>query len=208
MLKGTSCHGLSVVKGMQVHGVSSMHVVRTYLVANASELMLHLRLFAWYFVSGVSRAKIEEVTLNALRTRQSLVKGERLVRHEVRAVLPTERDCPLGKRQANWVVGCSPPLRIIRCAPLGFLVRSSYPGGYATLSSSAMPEATSGRGPGKPGAPSPHRKIDVKREPPVGGVSVFTLIRTDTTLDHSQKAEKVCGYRASYFWAARARDGM
>jgi len=39
-------------------------------------------------VSGVSRAKIEEVTLNALRTRQSLVKGERLVRHEVRAVLP------------------------------------------------------------------------------------------------------------------------
>ena len=54
-----------------------------------------------------------------------------------------------------------------------------------------MPEATSGTGPGKPGALSPHRKIDVKREPPVGGVSVFTLIRTDTTLDHSQKAEKV-----------------
>ena len=43
---------------------------------------------AWFrFVSGVSRAKIEEVTLNALRTRQSLVKGERLVRTEVRAVL-------------------------------------------------------------------------------------------------------------------------
>ena len=38
-------------------------------------------------VSGVSRAKIEEVTLDALRTRQSLVKGERLVRHEMRAVL-------------------------------------------------------------------------------------------------------------------------
>ena len=38
-------------------------------------------------VSGVSRAKIEEVTLNALRTRQSLVKGERLVRHEVNAVM-------------------------------------------------------------------------------------------------------------------------
>ena len=35
----------------------------------------------------MSRAKIEEVTLNALRTRQSLVKGERLVRHEMRAVL-------------------------------------------------------------------------------------------------------------------------
>ena len=39
------------------------------------------------YVSGVSRAKIVEVTLDALRTRQSLVKGERLVRHEMRAVL-------------------------------------------------------------------------------------------------------------------------
>ena len=39
-------------------------------------------------VSGVNRAKIVEVTLDALRTRQSLVKGERLVRHEMRAVLP------------------------------------------------------------------------------------------------------------------------
>ena len=148
--------------------------------------------FALYFVSGVSRAKIEEVTLNALRTRQSLVKGERLVRHEVRAVLHTERDLPFGKGHANWLAGCSPAPRVIGYVPLRFLVRSSYPGGYATLSSSAMPEATSGRGPGKPGALSPHRKIDVKREPPVGGVSVFTLIRTDTTLDHSQKAEKVC----------------
>ena len=35
----------------------------------------------------MSRTKIEEVTLDALRTRQSLVKGERLVRHEMRAVL-------------------------------------------------------------------------------------------------------------------------
>ena len=39
---------------------------------------------------------------------------------------------------------------------------------------------------------SPHRKIDVTSKPPVGGISVVTLIRTDTTLDHSQKAEKVC----------------
>ena len=36
------------------------------------------------------------------------------------------------------------------------------------------------------------RKIDVTSKPPVGGISVVTLIRTDTTLDHSQKAEKVC----------------
>ena len=35
----------------------------------------------------MSRTKIGEFTLDALRTRQSLVKGERLVRHEMRAVL-------------------------------------------------------------------------------------------------------------------------
>ena len=38
----------------------------------------------------------------------------------------------------------------------------------------------------------PHRKINVTSKPPVGDISVVTLIRTDTTLDHSQKAEKVC----------------
>ena len=38
-------------------------------------------------VSGMNRSKIDKVTLNALRTRQPLVKGERLVRHEMRAVL-------------------------------------------------------------------------------------------------------------------------
>ena len=35
-------------------------------------------------------------------------------------------------------------------------------------------------------------KIDVTIKSPVGDISVVTLIRTDTTLDHSQKAEKVC----------------
>ena len=39
---------------------------------------------------------------------------------------------------------------------------------------------------------SPHRKINVTSKSPVGDISVVTLIRTDTTLDHSQKAEKVC----------------
>ena len=37
----------------------------------------------------------------------------------------------------------------------------------------------------------PTAKIDVTSKPPVGDISVVTLIRTDTTLDHSQKAEKV-----------------
>ena len=40
---------------------------------------------------------------------------------------------------------------------------------------------------------SPHWKIVVTSKPPVGDISVVTLIRADTTLDHSQKAEKVCG---------------
>lgn len=34
-------------------------------------------------------------------------------------------------------------------------------------------------------------KINVTSKFPVGNISVVTLIRTDTTLDHSQKAEKV-----------------
>ena len=34
-------------------------------------------------------------------------------------------------------------------------------------------------------------KIDVTSKSPVEDMSVVTLIRTDTTLDHSQKAEKV-----------------
>ena len=37
----------------------------------------------------------------------------------------------------------------------------------------------------------PQRKIGVTSKSPVGDISVVTLIRTDTTLDHSQKAEKV-----------------
>ena len=38
----------------------------------------------------------------------------------------------------------------------------------------------------------PQGKIHVTSKSPVGDISVVTLIRTDTTLDHSQKAEKVC----------------
>ena len=38
------------------------------------------------------------------------------------------------------------------------------------------------------------RKIDVTSKSPVGDISVVTLIRTDTTIDHSQKAEKVCSF--------------
>ena len=41
----------------------------------------------------------------------------------------------------------------------------------------------------------PQRKINVTSKSPVGDISVVTLIRTDTTLDHSQKAEKVWCHR-------------
>ena len=46
----------------------------------------------------------------------------------------------------------------------------------------------------------PTAKIDVTSKPPVGDISVVILIRTDTTLDHSQKAEKV--YLAKVFATA------
>ena len=39
---------------------------------------------------------------------------------------------------------------------------------------------------------TPPIKNHVTSKSPVGDISVVTLIRTDTTLDHSQKAEKVC----------------
>ena len=44
---------------------------------------------------------------------------------------------------------------------------------------------------GKPRDHNPTQNIVVTSKSPVGDVSVVTLIRTDTTLDHSQKAEKV-----------------
>ena len=45
--------------------------------------------------------------------------------------------------------------------------------------------------------PNSPRKIDVTSKFPVGNIPVVTLIRTDTTLDHSQRAAQepleVCG---------------
>ena len=53
--------------------------------------------------------------------------------------------------------------------------------------------------------PSP-RKINVTSKSPVGDISVVTLIRTDTTLDHSQKAEKVCMQSVGLGFQAYSRD--
>ena len=42
---------------------------------------------------------------------------------------------------------------------------------------------------------NPHpEKIEVTVKTPIGVILVVTLIRTETTLDHSQKAEKVCPF--------------
>jgi len=48
----------------------------------------------------------------------------------------------------------------------------------------------------------PQTKINVTSKFPVGDISVVTLIRTDTTLDHSQKAEKVWSVSA---WEVRVK---
>jgi hypothetical protein len=55
----------------------------------------------------------------------------------------------------------------------------------------------------------PQTKINVTSKSPVGDISVVTLIRTDTTLDHSQKAEKVwCHWHSIYSWLSdRKQNG-
>ena len=52
------------------------------------------------------------------------------------------------------------------------------------------------RSPGQAQCASSPNKNQVTSKSPVGDISVVTLIRTDTTLDHSQKAEKVCPFNA------------
>ena len=55
-------------------------------------------------------------------------------------------------------------------------------------------------------ADSSPRKIVVTCKSPVGDISAVTLIRTDTTLDHSQKAEKVCLLKTRSGVCARGRS--
>ena len=84
-------------------GYATMQVFIRYHAVKQSSVVGFgfVPMVSWFSkVSGVSRTKIDEVTLNALRTRQSLVKGERLVRHEMRAVLKVK----LAKRGASVVI--------------------------------------------------------------------------------------------------------
>ena len=66
-----------------------------------------------------------------------------------------------------------------------------YPKGYAAPSDVPC-QCNMRRSPSKLKRTLPQSKIYVTSKSPVGDISVVTLIRTDTTLDHSQKAEKVC----------------
>ena len=62
------------------------------------------------------------------------------------------------------------------------------------------------RSPGQAQCASSPNKNHVTSKSPVGDISVVTLIRTDTTLDHSQKAEKVCLGRGETAIEAMAMD--
>ena len=62
--------------------------------------------------------------------------------------------------------------------------------GYAAPSSAPC-QCNTWRSPSKLKSTLPQAKINVTSKSPVGDISVVTLIRTDTTLDHSQEAEKV-----------------
>ena len=66
-----------------------------------------------------------------------------------------------------------------------------YPKGFATLRESAMQRRRASRSRASPMNTAPREKLMWQERSPVGDISVVTLIRTDTTLDHSQKAEKV-----------------
>ena len=74
--------------------------------------------------------------------------------------------------------------------PVTFPSEGCYPKGCAAPG--GVPCQCNTRGsPSKLKRAPPQAKIRVTSKSPVGDISVVTLIRTDTTLDHSQKAEKV-----------------
>ena len=72
-----------------------------------------------------------------------------------------------------------------------FNIWANYPKGSATLCRSAIQRRRTSKVCGKPQNSAPHKKLMWQERLPVGSISVVTLIRTDTTLDHSQKAEQV-----------------
>lgn len=138
--------------------------------------------------------------IDASHSRQPLVKGERLVRYEVNAVMPAlyinnEISRPTNKlRPPLWQAvrmrsGRARCERHADAETAGSLylmspqrVCCNQLGAMLVQHARAAEQARADTCP---------RKINVTSKSPVGDISVVTLIRTDTTLDHSQKAEKV-----------------
>jgi hypothetical protein len=91
----------------------------------------------------------------------------------------------------NATVVNESPARKLEHLNAATVLKKCYPKGFATLGESAMLRRQVRQATGKPRGHCSPRKIDVTGKLTVASVSVVTLIRTDTTLDHSQKAEKV-----------------
>ena len=168
----------------------------------------------WRFVGTWRSRKNCGSHIDASHSRQPLVKGERLVRYEVNAVMPIWRNaassccarrpprCFSPRRASEANARSASRRRAIifeeRLAPCGGVGPANiqrtairYPEGCAAPS--CVPCQRYARGPlSKLERTPPQAKINVTSKSPVGDISVVTLIRTDTTLDHSQKAEKVC----------------
>ena len=128
------------------------------------------------------------------------------MRYEVNAVMLKVRSSypPAFSCSQHVVVPCA-PLAKLNAPPLScpfvsisFSFFSCYPKGCAAPGEVPC-QCNTRRLLSKLKKTLPRRKIGVTSKSPFGDISVVTLIRTDTTLDHSQKAEKVC---------LRARHGM
>ena len=128
-----------------------------------------------------------ESHIDASHSRQSLVKGERLVRYEVNAVMIW-----LLKAACLWscifACVCSHSLCIQLPWPtLRYLVSIFIfllPHRVCCHWLSAMP-AQHMKAPEQAREDTSPAKIDVTSKSPVGDIPVVTLIRTDATLDHS-----------------------
>ena len=122
---------------------------------------------------------IRDSHIDASHSRQPLVKGERLVRYEVNAVMV----CVSNGTSCGTIL-CA---QVLIGQPARFVTPQGYAAPGVVRCQCNMRASLS-----KLKKMAPRRKIVVTSKSPVGDISVVTLIRTDTTLDHSQKAEKVC----------------
>ena len=151
-------------------------------------------------------------------SRQPLVKGERLVRYEVNTVITRGIFGVLSSISHAYLHPCCSVALVHGMDKSGYATKCVGGGEARGISMATCKWIITGffifelrcspRGCAAPGkvpcqgntqgclsklkATPSLRKIVVTCKSPVGDISAVTLIRTDTTLDHSQKAEKVC----------------